>query len=189
MLDAVVASVEPVVPGLGPLAGMLAALAGDLAGADPAVVTLEAMEELVTVRGRELLRAVLQYALDARAAAEVRLPGVTGTDGVTRTLAERGHARTVVTTVGPVSVQRIGYRVWVEREALALGLKGWVRNRRDGSVEVLVGGPPQVVAELIERCWKGPPLSKVESIDVEDAAVLDLGFRRPLENFSLLATE
>src|SRR5215467_4211169 len=61
---------------------MLAALAGDLAGADPAVVTLEAMEELVAVRGRELLRAVLQYGLDARAAAEVRLRGVTGTEGV-----------------------------------------------------------------------------------------------------------
>jgi acylphosphatase len=87
------------------------------------------------------------------------------------------------------TVQKIGYRVWVEREALALGLKGWVRNRRDGSVEVLIGGPPQVVAELIGRCWNGPPLSKVESIDIEEAAVLELGYRRPLENFSLLATE
>jgi acylphosphatase len=87
------------------------------------------------------------------------------------------------------TVQKIGYRVWVEREALALGLKGWVRNRRDGSVEVLVGGSPQAVAALIERCWQGPPLCKVESIDVADAAVLDLGYRRPLENFSLLATE
>ncbi len=67
------------------------------------------------------------------------------------------------------TVQRIGFRVWVEREALALGLRGWVRNRRDGSVEVLVGGPPQEVAALIDRCWKGPPLSKVESIEVEDA--------------------
>jgi hypothetical protein len=110
VLDAVAASVEPVVAGLGPLAGMLAALAGELAGADPAVVTLEAMEELVTVRGRELLRAVLQFGLDARAAAEVGLAGVTGTGGVARTLAERGHARTVVTTVGPVRVRRIGYR-------------------------------------------------------------------------------
>ena len=45
------------------------------------------------------------------------------------------------------------------------------------------------VAELISRCWKGPPLSKVESIDVENAEVLDLSHRRPLENFSLLATE
>jgi acylphosphatase len=87
------------------------------------------------------------------------------------------------------TVQKIGYRVWVEREALALGLKGWVRNRRDGSVEVLVGGSPPAVAALIDRCRQGPPLSKVESIDVEDAAVLDLGYRRPLENFSLLATE
>jgi len=87
------------------------------------------------------------------------------------------------------TVQKIGFRVWVEREALALGLKGWVRNRRDGSVEVLVGGPPQVVAELIERCRTGPPLATVESIDIEDAAVLDLGYRRPLEHFSLLATE
>jgi acylphosphatase len=87
------------------------------------------------------------------------------------------------------TVQKIGFRVWVEREALALGLKGWVRNRRDGSVEVLVGGPPLVVAAFIDRCWKGPPLSKVDSIEIEDAAVLDLGYRRPLENFSLLATE
>ena len=87
------------------------------------------------------------------------------------------------------TVQKIGFRVWVEREALSLGLKGWVRNRRDGAVEVLAGGPPRAVAALIERCWKGPPLSKVESIEVEDAAVLDLGYRRPLENFSLLATE
>ena len=152
VLGAVVASVEPVVPGLGPLAGMLAALAGDLAGADPAVVTLEAMEELVTVRGRELLRAVLQYGLDARAAAEVRLPGVTGTDGVTRTLAERGHARTVVTTVGPVSVQRIGYRakakgvpaLFVRDAALNLPPRGysWHLQRlaamaaRDGAYEL-----------------------------------------------------
>jgi acylphosphatase len=87
------------------------------------------------------------------------------------------------------TVQKIGFRVWVEREALALGLKGWVRNRRDGAVEVLVGGPAPGVAALIDRCWKGPPLSKVESVEVHDATVLDLGHRRPLENFSLLETE
>ena len=62
------------------------------------------------------------------------------------------------------TVQKIGFRVWVEREALALGLKGWVRNRRDGAVEVLVGGAAGGVAALIDRCWKGPPLSKVESV-------------------------
>jgi acylphosphatase len=45
------------------------------------------------------------------------------------------------------TVHGVGYRVWVEREALALGLKGWVRNRRDGSVEVIAGGPPAAVAQ------------------------------------------
>jgi acylphosphatase len=86
-------------------------------------------------------------------------------------------------------VHGVGYRVWVEREALALGLRGWVRNRRDGSVEVVAGGPPQGVASLIERCRIGPPLARVEAVEVEEASVLDLGYRRPLENFSLLATE
>ena len=64
------------------------------------------------------------------------------------------------------TVHGVGYRVWVEREALALGLKGWVRNRRDGSVEVIAGGPPAAVAQLIERCRSGPPLAKVDAIDL-----------------------
>lgn len=86
-------------------------------------------------------------------------------------------------------VQKIGYRVWCEREALALGLKGWVRNRNDGSVEALIAGSPQAVAVMVERCRRGPPLAKVETVEVEDAAVLDLGYRRPGEAFSLLATQ
>jgi hypothetical protein len=109
VLDALAASAESVVPGLGPLAGMLAGLAGELAGG-AAAMTLEAMEELVVVRGRELLRAVFQFGLDAGADAEVRLPEVTGADGVRRAPAGRDHARTIVTTVGGVRVQRIGYR-------------------------------------------------------------------------------
>ena len=87
------------------------------------------------------------------------------------------------------TVQGIGFRLWVEREALGLGLKGWVRNRRDGSVEALLVGPPSAVATMVERCWTGPRLAKVVSIDVEDAMPLDLGYRRPGEDFSLIATE
>lgn len=60
------------------------------------------------------------------------------------------------------AVQKIGFRVWVEREALALGLKGWVRNRVDGAVEVVISGAPDAVEKMIERCWQGPPLAKVE---------------------------
>jgi len=86
------------------------------------------------------------------------------------------------------TVQKIGFRVWVEREALSLNLKGWVRNRNDGAVEVLLAGPPATIATMIERCWKGPLLAKVESIDVEAGVVLDLGYRRPGEAFSLIAT-
>jgi hypothetical protein len=108
VLDALVASVESVVPGLGPLAGMLAGLAGELAGAG--AMTLEAMEQLVVVRGRELLRAVFQFGLDAGADAEERLAGVAAADGVRRAPAGRDHARTIVTTVGQVRVRRIGYR-------------------------------------------------------------------------------
>jgi hypothetical protein len=109
-LDALVAIVESVAPGLGPLAGMLAGLAGRLTGPGAAAMPLEEMERLVIAGGRELLRAVLQHGLDALAGAEVRLEGVTGADGVRRTLAERGHARTVVTTLGAVTVRRTAYR-------------------------------------------------------------------------------
>jgi hypothetical protein len=105
-----VATVDAVAPGLGPLAGMLAGLVDGLTGPGSAGMTLDAMELLVMVRGRELLRAVLQHGLDAQADAEVRVAGVMGADGVARTRAERGHARTVVTTAGDVTVRRIGYR-------------------------------------------------------------------------------
>lgn len=85
-------------------------------------------------------------------------------------------------------VQKIGYRVWTERQAERLGLSGWVRNRRDGAVEVVVAGPPARVAQLIADCRHGPPLARVEDIAVEDASESDLGQRRIGETFSLLPT-
>jgi hypothetical protein len=109
-LDGLAASAEAVMAGLGPLAAGLARLA---AAAEQAV-TLEDMERLASERGREILRGVLQLSLDRQAAAEVRLPGVAGADGVTRTRAERGHCRAVVTTLGQVSVRRIAYRSGVK---------------------------------------------------------------------------
>jgi hypothetical protein len=105
-LDELAASAEAVLAGLGPLAAGLGRLAGEACQA----VTLDAMEGLVAGRGRELLRGLVQLALDAQAAGEVRLPQVTGQDGVPRTRAERGHARPVVTSLGEVRVRRIAYR-------------------------------------------------------------------------------
>jgi acylphosphatase len=85
-------------------------------------------------------------------------------------------------------VQKIGFRVWTERKALKLGLYGWVRNRLDGSVEIVVAGPHPRVAQLIEHCRSGPPLARVDSIAVEEASENDLGQRRTGEAFSLLPT-
>jgi len=109
-LDELAASAEAVVAGLGPLAAGLARLAGEACQA----VTLDAMEVLVIGQGRELLRGLVQLALDGQAEREVRLPQVTGTDGVRRACAERGHARPVVTRLGEVRVRRIGYRSGVK---------------------------------------------------------------------------
>ena len=85
-------------------------------------------------------------------------------------------------------VQKIGFRAWTERKALRLGLDGWVRNRLDGSVEVLLAGPPPVVAQLIEYCRSGPPLARVDSVEIEEASERDLSWRRQGEAFSLVPT-
>src|SRR5689334_21639876 len=105
-LDGLAASAEAVLAGLGPLAVQLAGLAVAAGQAG----TLDAMEARVAEGGRELLCGVVQLGLDSQAAAEVRLPQVTGADGVRRARARRGHARTVVTRLGAVTVRRIGYR-------------------------------------------------------------------------------
>lgn len=66
-------------------------------------------------------------------------------------------------------VQGVFYRAWTVETARGLGLRGWVRNRRDGSVEILVSGSEQAVARLVERCREGPPAARVERIGVEGA--------------------
>ena len=108
-LDELAASAEAVLPGLGPLAAGFARLAVQASRA----VTLQEMEGRVAGDGRTLLGGLVQLGLDTQAAGEVRLPQVTGQDGVPRTRAERGHARTVVTTLGAVVVRRIGYRAGI----------------------------------------------------------------------------
>ena len=90
-------------------------------------VTLDAMEVLVAGQGRDLLRGLVQLSLDGQAEREVRLPQVTGADGVRRARAERGHARPVVTRLGEVVVRRIGYRSGV-KGALSLFPRDAVLN-------------------------------------------------------------
>jgi acylphosphatase len=66
-------------------------------------------------------------------------------------------------------VQGVGYRIWAERTASALGIRGWVRNRSDGSVELLATGAEDAVAKLIEDCRRGPRAAVVTGVAVDDA--------------------
>ncbi|GMJ02986.1 hypothetical protein HRI_003967800 [Hibiscus trionum] len=63
-------------------------------------------------------------------------------------------------------VQGVFYRNWTIENATELGLKGWVRNRRDGSVEALFSGSPDSVQEMEQRCRRGPPASMVTGLQV-----------------------
>jgi acylphosphatase len=85
-------------------------------------------------------------------------------------------------------VQRVGYRAWAEQAALADGLEGWVRNRRDGSVEAVFAGPADKVAAMIEACRRGPRGAQVEEIVQREGGAHDLALIRPGELFSVLPT-
>ena len=61
-------------------------------------------------------------------------------------------------------VQGVWYRGWTLDEAQRRGLRGWVRNRRDGSVEALFIGPKAQVDAMIEACREGPPAARVDSV-------------------------
>ncbi len=85
-------------------------------------------------------------------------------------------------------VQGVGYRAWVEHQAKRHAVEGWVRNRRDGSVEALFCGPEDVVAALVTSCRRGPSSARVGDV-IEEAAGADmLGLRYPGERFSVLST-
>jgi len=63
------------------------------------------------------------------------------------------------------SVQGVGYRAFVWRQAQQLDLAGWVRNCFDGSVEVVAEGPPQELDRLAEILAAGPRMSRVERVE------------------------
>ena len=85
-------------------------------------------------------------------------------------------------------VQGVGYRAWVDHQARASGLEGWVRNRRDGSVEALFAGPADVVTAMIAGCHRGPSSARVDAVIDEPANSDALNLRYAGERFSVLST-
>jgi acylphosphatase len=85
-------------------------------------------------------------------------------------------------------VQGVGYRAWVEQQARVHHLEGWVRNRRDGSVEALFAGPADVVSKMIALCRRGPMSARVESVQEQPANSDGLNLRYAGERFSVLPT-
>ena len=66
-------------------------------------------------------------------------------------------------------VQGVGFRFHTERVAQELGVTGWVRNRRDGSVEAIVQGPADAVESLRRWAASGPPSAQVTAVDAAPA--------------------
>lgn len=85
-------------------------------------------------------------------------------------------------------VQGVGYRAWVEYTATSLGLEGWVRNRRDGSVEAVFAGQADIVEQMIEHCRRGPGSARVDALQASEAGVDMLKLRPAGEAFAMLPT-
>lgn len=77
-------------------------------------------------------------------------------------------------------VQNVFYRDFIAERAGALGLDGWVRNRADGSVEIVVEGASEMVETLISRAREGSPASRVREVVVTDDAPAEMldGFEK-----------
>jgi len=75
-------------------------------------------------------------------------------------------------------VQGVFFRDSCRAAALQLGVRGWVRNRTDGSVEVVAEGPPSAVGQLVHWCRTGPSRAVVTGVEITDEEPTGLaGFR------------
>ena len=79
-------------------------------------------------------------------------------------------------------VQGVGYRMWLQREALTIGLDGWVRNRRDGSVEAVVAGEVHRIDLVLDAIRTGPPGARVDDVKLHGDAT------PPAQGFAILTT-
>ena len=84
-------------------------------------------------------------------------------------------------------VQAVGFRAWTEFTARRHGLQGWVRNRRDGSVEAVFAGSTGAVGAMLADCRRGPPGARVDAIEDREGSAEELAMGRGME-FAVLPT-
>lgn len=92
----------------------------------------------------------------------------------------------VVRVIVTGRVQGVAFRDFVQREARSRGLTGWVRNRRDGSVEAVFAGEAVSVAEMAAVCRRGPPAARVTDVAVAPVEPADAAL--PAGKFEVLPT-
>ena len=88
-----------------------------------------------------------------------------------------GRRRVLVRIHG--KVQGVWFRAWTEETAIRLGLQGWVRNRRDGTVEALFDGAVDAVEAMLEACREGPRLAQVTSVEGHEQPAPEAGQGTP----------
>ena len=83
-------------------------------------------------------------------------------------------------------VQGVFFRDWTVNAALKLGLNGWVRNRTDGTVEVMLVGENDAIDKMVQQCWVGPKKAKVDNIESTNAiGIVKNGFeQKPTVNLN-----
>ena len=83
-------------------------------------------------------------------------------------------------------VQGVSYRAWLGQLATTLGLEGWVRNRHDGWVEVVLKGPEDVIEAALALMERGPPGSLVQDVAVRPAEPEEIAMIPGGESFAIL---
>ncbi|MDD9875966.1 MAG: acylphosphatase [Magnetovibrio sp.] len=74
-------------------------------------------------------------------------------------------------------VQGVWFRGWTKQQTAARNLRGWVRNRRDGTVEAVFAGNPEDIESMLAACRRGPPAAKVVDLRATPAPLPnDIGF-------------
>ena len=66
-------------------------------------------------------------------------------------------------------VQGVFYRKFAKQKAIALDIKGWVKNAENGDVEIFAQGSKDAIEQMAKWCWQGSPKAEVKDVEIKDA--------------------